>query len=82
MIGNDINIIIPKDIAKVHHCLMLKFFDKANSCVLNKFRELFAVDRDGYLVPINLYAKILPSLKNGLKLIGLMKRLPTISLGP
>lgn len=37
-------------------------------------RELFAVDKDGYLVPIFLLAKLLPSLRNGLKLIGMINK--------
>lgn len=35
LIGKDINIIIPSEIGKVHRKLMLKFFEKANSSVLN-----------------------------------------------
>lgn len=50
--GQDISIIIPQSIAKVHKKLMLQFFDKAHSSILNNIRELYAVDKDGYLVPI------------------------------
>ena len=53
---------------------MLKFFEKAKSSVLNIVRELFIVDKDDYLVPIYLFVKILPSLREGLKLIGMIKR--------
>lgn len=35
LVGKDINIIMPKNIAKVHRSLMLKFFEKAESSVLN-----------------------------------------------
>lgn len=61
---------------------MVKFFDKASSSVLNVVRELFGVDKDSYLVPIFLYAKLLPSLHDGLKLIGLMKRTSHFTFGP
>jgi hypothetical protein len=54
---------------------MLKFFDKAESSVLNQVRELFAVDKDGYMVPVYLFAKLIPSLRGGLKLIGMVKRI-------
>lgn len=67
--------IMPKEIAKVHNKLMMKFFEKANSSVLNQVRELFAVDKEGYLVPIYLFSKILPTLRNGLKLIGMMNKI-------
>jgi hypothetical protein len=55
---------------------MLKFFEKADSLVLNQVREMFAVDKDGYMVPVYLFSKLLPSLRNGLKLIGMIKRIP------
>lgn len=75
MTGRDINTLIPKSIAVVHASLMMKFFDKAESSILNKVRELFAKDKDGYLVPIYLFSKVLPSLNGGLKLIGVIKRI-------
>lgn len=75
LIGKDINTIIPKMIARVHYCLLTKFFDKAESSVLNKVRELFAKDKEGYLVPIYLFSKVLPSLVSGLKLIGVIKKI-------
>lgn len=75
LIGKDINLIIPRTIAKVHTLLMTKFFEKAESSVLNKVRELFAKDKDGYLIPIYLFSKVLPNLSNGLKFIGVMKRI-------
>ena len=70
LIGKDIKTIFPRNIAKVHTQLLKKFFEKAESSVLNKVRELFATDKDGYLVPIYLFSKILSSLFNELKLKG------------
>lgn len=80
--GKDINLIIPKEIAKVHTKLMLKFFEKAESSVLNKIRELFAVDREGYLIPIYLFSKVVPSLRYGLKMIGMITRINIITMAP
>ena len=62
-------------IARVHYNLLIKFFEKAESNVLNKVRELFAKDKEGYLIPIYLFSKVLPSLSNGLKLIGVIKKI-------
>ena len=61
---------------------MLKFFEKAESSVINKIRELFCVDKDDYLIPIFLLSKILPTLKNGLKMIGIIKRTETLTFPP
>jgi PAS domain S-box-containing protein len=41
LLGKDINTIIPHEIAKVHTKLMVKFFDKAESIVLNNIRQMF-----------------------------------------
>lgn len=70
---------MPREIGKIHRCLMLKFFDKAESSVINKIREMVCVDKDDYLVPIYLLAKLLPSLKHGLKMIGMIKKAEVMS---
>eukprot|EP00347_Sterkiella_histriomuscorum_P015498 403356802 len=80
--GKDINTIIPRMIARVHQNLLIKFFDKAESSVLNKVRELFAKDKEGYLIPIYLFSKVLPSLSSGLKLIGVIKRIQFLTFEP
>lgn len=61
---------------------MMQFFDKAESSVLNKVRELFAKDKEGYLVPIFLFSKILPTLEGNLKLIGVIKKISHLSFQP
>lgn len=73
---------IPEEIAKVHRTLMLKFFDRVESTVLNKIRDLIAVDKDSYLIPIMLFVKILPFLSNGLKMVGLIKKSDKLSFPP
>jgi hypothetical protein len=50
--------------------------------VLNKIRELIACDKDGYLLPIYLLAKLVPNLQNGLKLIGMMKKINSLTFPP
>ena len=60
----------------------MKFFDKAESSVLNLVRELFAKDKEGYLVPIYLFSKVLPSLTNGLKLIGVIRKIDYLTFEP
>lgn len=82
LIGKDINIIMPSEIGKVHRKLMLRFFDNTNSSVLNKMRELYAIDKDGFLLPVILLTKLLPSLRNGLKLIGMINKAKTFSEVP
>lgn len=82
LIGKDINLIIPKMIAVVHSNLMIRFFDKAESTVLNKVRELFAKDRNGYLLPVYLFSKVLPSLSGGLKLVGVTKTISNLTFEP
>ena len=42
--------------------------------MLNRVRELVAVDKNGYMVPINLLVKVFPNLKQGLLFIGFMRK--------
>jgi PAS domain S-box-containing protein len=78
LIGKDISCIMPESIGSVHRQLMMRFFDKGESPIINKFRELFVRDSDGYLVPVLIYPKVLPNLTNGLKFIGAIKRIATL----
>jgi PAS domain S-box-containing protein len=81
--GKDIAAIMPEAIGSVHRQLMMRFFDKGQSPIINKFRELFVRDVDGYLVPVLIYPKILPNLSRGLKFIGAVKRIQRLTeLGP
>ena len=74
---------MPKSIATVHRKLMMNFFERAHSSALiNHIRELFAVDIEGYLIPVYLFSKIIPSLRNGLKLIGMIRRAYKFSFDP
>lgn len=83
LIGKDISAIMPESIGCVHRKLMMRFFDKGDSPIINKFRELFVRDADGYLVPVVIYPKVLPSLTRGLKFIGAVKRISQLNdLGP
>ena len=79
--GKDISIVMPELIGDIHRGLMVKFFDKPESRTLNRFRELFMKDADGYLVPIILYPKVLPNLQKGLKFIGAIKRISQLQMG-
>lgn len=82
LIGKDIGVIMPDLIGEFHRVLMARFFERANSPVINKFRELFIKDRDGYLVPVLLYPKVLPNLTRGLKFIGAIKRITQLNYQP
>ena len=61
---------------------MMKFFDKSESPIINKYREMVVKDKDGYLVPVILYPKILPDLTHGLKFIGALKRIEQLNFQP
>jgi PAS domain S-box-containing protein len=82
LIGKNISVIMPEAVGEVHRKLMLRFFDKGESRVINKFSELFVKDKDGYFVPIIIYIKVLPNLETGLKFIGAIKRTNTLSFSP
>lgn len=82
LVGKDISVIMPELIGSVHRQLMVKFFDKGESPIINKFRDLFVKDADGYLVPVIIYPKVLPNLSGGLKFIGAIKRIIHLDYPP
>ena len=53
---------------------MQQYFETARKKVLDRVRELVAVDKNGYMVTINLLVKVFPNLKQGLLFIGFLRK--------
>lgn len=72
--GHDVNILMPPVIAMKHQGFLDKFFKTGKERILNKCLEAFAMYRTGIIFPIHLVVKPVPSLKNDIQYIGMIKR--------
>jgi PAS domain S-box-containing protein len=73
LLGENVNKLMPWIIGKNHSAYIKRYFETAKSEVIEKERQLFAMDKEGYLVPIILLVKTIPHLKRGLTFIGMIK---------
>jgi hypothetical protein len=55
LVGKDISALMPDPIGVAHRQMILKFFDKPDSRIVNHHRELFVRDANGYLAPVLIY---------------------------
>ena len=60
VIGKNINIILPRPIAKAHDQLIQRYFETAKPTVIEIKRELFGACKDGYLKEVQLVVKVFP----------------------
>ena len=72
LIGNNVRILLPEHIGKIHDKLMKGYFIKDKKTVMDKVRVVFGRRKDGALVALKLRLKVLPSIMDGIRLIGLL----------
>jgi len=66
---------MPKPIGKVHNRFIERYFDTARPKVIDIKRELFAVNKEGYMFPIVLLVKVYPSLMKKLLFVGFLQKI-------
>jgi PAS domain S-box-containing protein len=72
LIGEKIETIMPKIFADNHDHLLLNYFDNPSK-PLNIERQVYPLNKKGYVIPSNLMAKIVPNLANGIQIVGFLK---------
>ena len=80
LVGENVRILLPEHIGKIHNDLMKGYFINDKKTVMDKVRIVFGRRRDGTLIPLNLRLKVLPSIMEGIRLIGLLSS-TDISMG-
>jgi PAS domain S-box-containing protein len=79
MIGQNINHVMPKALGDEHDSIMKNYFETAKDKAIGVERFVFPVKKDGYIVPCSLMIKVLPSLSEGLKIVGFLTELENIT---
>ena len=72
--GHDVNILMPPVLALKHQGFLDKFFRSGRERIINSCLETFAMYRTGIVFPVHLVVKQVPSLRNDIQYIGMIKR--------
>ena len=73
---------MPSIISEAHREMAKKFFDSAKSDFIGKLVEQLCVTKEGYLISVVMFIKLIPSLKNGIEFVGFFKNIPNVSFHP
>lgn len=69
LVGESINILIPKILNEVHALIMRRYFARGKGSFMNQETVLYPLDKDGYICPSNALLRILPTLQNGIEIV-------------
>jgi PAS domain S-box-containing protein len=75
LLGQNIIYVMPRFLSEIHDGFMRNYFESSDAKVIAIERIVFPLDRNGYIVPCTLMAKILPNLSDGLKLVGFLQEI-------
>lgn len=77
LVGRNINILIPPIIAVKHHMILSGFRRRgANNDIFNNFRFVFAQNKRGFIIPVQLKLKIELLGQDDFGISGIFKKLP------
>lgn len=71
--GHDVNILMPPIIAQKHQLFLDNYFKTGKEKILNSCLESFAMYRSGVIFPVYLVVKPVPSLRNDIQYISMIK---------
>ena len=77
IIGEGVEIIMPKVFGDAHGALFQRYFEKDKGTAMNVERTVYAMNKDGYVIPCTLLIKVVPSLTDGIQTIGFLKEKET-----
>lgn len=69
-----INLFMPKIYADHHDSFIKNYFTRNKNKYMDSERDVYALDTEGFICPSNLLIRILPSVQDGIKIIGLLKQ--------
>ena len=73
LIKSNINKIVPPYISDFHNKFILNYIETERKHILDKIRILYAIDNSGFIIPVQIYVKIIPNLDYDIRFIGLLK---------
>lgn len=61
-----------KVLSDKHDWLMKRYFTRNQASVMGRERAIFAMDKNGFIMSVNLLIKVVPNLGSNLRIVGLM----------
>ena len=75
VVGNNLDILIPKYMEGLHDEFLLNFIDRGRSKIIGKRQILIAQDNKGFLITIRIIVKLVPSINEGIKFLSFICKL-------
>lgn len=72
--GKNVRVLMPKILSDNHDSFIKNYFETAKAKILEVRRIVIAKDKDGYIVPVHILVKAIPSLKGNLTFVGFLKK--------
>ena len=66
---------MPKLLSDNHDSFINNYFETAKAKILEKNRQVFAKNKEGFIIPINILVKAIPNLKRNLTFIGFLRKM-------
>ena len=73
VVGNKIDMLMPKFFAVNHDNYLKRYLDTGSAHIVGKKRNIYTLDRQGYLKGCSLFVKVLPDLSDGIQFIGMIR---------
>lgn len=70
LLGENVNMIMPKIYSDYHDFWMKRYFDTNTERIMNRERPVYAYTRNGFVIKVNLLIKIIPEISEGIKIVG------------
>ena len=77
LVGSNVNIVIPEPYGSIHGSYLQGFLEKGTSKVMDKIRYIFALHKNGYIVPIALLPKKVPRDMGKIAFLGVISEVKT-----
>ena len=82
LLGVNVSILLPQIFRPHHERFIHRYMDSGKERVLHKRRKNFAVNKDGYLIPVELMIKVYPQINGHIVFAGFLQKSPEFNLLP
>ena len=75
LVDTNIAVVMPKILSDIHTDLMRSFFRRGKSEIVGRERIVYPINSQGYIVPCNLFIKVLPQIVNGIQIAAFLSKI-------
>jgi len=68
----NLDVLMCKVLSDKHDWLMKRYFTRNQASVMGRERAIFGMDKNGFIMSVNLLIKVVPNLGSKLRIVGLM----------